>query len=106
VRTDQTAEAPAGKGADRALGGLLALALSRSMVPFTHDIVRNFGQLSLFIAAGISYLIVRRDQPEQPAAIFESGGADVSMFRIFWGTRPSVAKQWLSETMIKNRLAV
>jgi predicted esterase len=89
---------------------LTAAVLFRPMVPFTPDLVRNFTALSVFIAAGNRDPIVRRDQPEELAAILESGGADVTMF---WhdgghelGTDDiAAASAWLSETRVRNRLA-
>ena len=59
---------------------LAAGVLFRAQVPFTPDLVRNFSELSVFLAGGMRDPIVPRDQTEQLAAILESGGADVSMF--------------------------
>lgn len=60
---------------------LRAAALFRAMVPFTPDIVRDFGELSVFLAGGLRDPIVPRDQTEQLATILQAGGADVSMSR-------------------------
>jgi predicted esterase len=54
--------------------------LFRAQIPFTPEIIRNFADLSVFIAGGTRDTIVRRDQTEQLAAVLESGGADVSLF--------------------------
>jgi predicted esterase len=59
---------------------LAAGVLFRAQVPFTPDLVRNFSELSVFLAGGMRDPIVPRDQTEQLAAILESGGGDVSMF--------------------------
>jgi predicted esterase len=59
---------------------LAAGVLFRAQVPFTPDLVRNFSELSVFLAGGMRDPIVPSDQTEQLAAILESGGADVSMF--------------------------
>jgi predicted esterase len=57
-----------------------AAILFRPMVPFEPTLPRNFGGLAVFISAGSTDPIVSPDCPEQLAAIFESGGADVSLF--------------------------
>lgn len=89
---------------------LRAAVLFRAMVPFTPDILRNFSELSVFIAAGVGDPIVRRDQTEQLAAILESGGADVSMFWHQGGHElgdddVTAAKQWLAEKLMKGLAA-
>ena len=88
---------------------LAAGVLFRAQVPFTPDLVRNFSELSVFIAAGIRDPIVPRDRTEQLAAILESGGADVSMFWHQGGHElgdddVTAAKTWLAQKM-KERLA-
>lgn len=88
---------------------LAAAILFRAQVPFTPDIVRNFSELSVFIAAGMQDTIVPRDQTEQLAAILESGGADVSLFWHQGGHElgeddVTAAKRWLSENL-RTRLA-
>ena len=88
---------------------LAAGVLFRAQVPFTPDLVRNFSELSVFIAAGIRDPIVPRDRTEQLAAILESGGADVSMFWHKGGHElgdddVTAAKTWLAQKM-KERLA-
>jgi predicted esterase len=59
---------------------LAAAVLFRVMVPFTPDIIRNFSNPSVFIGAGDRDPTVPRGQPEKLAAIFESGGADATVF--------------------------
>jgi predicted esterase len=83
---------------------LRAAVLFRAQVPFTPDLIRNFSELSVFIAAGIRDPFVPRDQAEQLAAILESGGADVSMFWHRGGHElgdddVAAAKQWLSKKL-------
>ena len=89
---------------------LSAAVLFRPMVPFVPEIVRNFGGLSVFIAAGTQDSIAGRDQPEQLAAILEGGGADVSLFWHKGGHElgsddVEAAKTWLLQERIRNRLA-
>ena len=59
---------------------LAAGVLFRAQVPFTPDLVRNFSELSVFLAGGMRDSIVPREQTEQLAAILETGQADVSLF--------------------------
>ena len=89
---------------------LAAAILFRAQVPFTPDIVRNFSELSVFIAAGMRDTIVPRDQTEQLAAILESGGADVSLFWHQGGHEladddVAAAKLWMSQTVTKRLAA-
>jgi phospholipase/carboxylesterase/glyoxalase family protein len=89
---------------------LSAAVLFRAMLPFTPDLVRNFSQLSVFIAAGMRDPIVPRDQTEQLAAILQSGGADVAMFWHRGGHElgdddVARAKAWLSDTVTKRLAA-
>jgi predicted esterase len=89
---------------------LAAAVLFRAMVPFTPDIIRDFRNLSIFIGAADQDPIVPRNQPQQLAAIFESGGAEVTLS---W--RPGghelgtddieAAKRWLSEDRVRKRVA-
>jgi len=89
---------------------LAAAVLFRAMVPFTPEIIRDFSNLSIFIGAGERDRIVPRTQPEELAGIFESGGADVTLF---WrrgghelGTDDvEAAKNWLAEEKIQKRAA-
>jgi predicted esterase len=52
--------------------------LFRAMVPFVPELIRNFGELSIFIAAGMSDPIVPR---EQIAELISPGDLAERMFR-------------------------
>ncbi len=89
---------------------LAAAVLLRAMVPFTPDIIRDFSNLSVFIGAGDRDPIVPRGQPEELAAIFESGGADVTLSWHRGGHELGpddieAAKAWLSEDKVRKRVA-
>lgn len=89
---------------------LKAAVLFRPMIPFTPEIVRNFSELSVFIAAGAGDGIVPRDQTEELVAILESGGADVSMFWHQGGHELgeddiTAAKQWCVEKLSQGLAA-
>jgi predicted esterase len=85
---------------------LAAAILFRAMVPFTPDIIRDFRNLSVFIGAGDRDPIIPRGQPEELAAIFESGGADAT---ISWhggghelgSDDIEAAKEWLSRHRVR-----
>ena len=89
---------------------LAAAILFRAMVPFVPDLIRDFRHVSVFIGAGRLDPIVPSGQVEELAAIFESGGADVT---ISW--RQGVhelgeddvraAKTWLSKDKVRKRVA-
>jgi len=86
---------------------LAAGVLFRAQVPFTLDLVRNFSELSVFLAAGMRDTIVPRDQTEQLAAILQSGQADVSLFWHRGGHELGdddieAAKTWLADKVIKK----
>jgi predicted esterase len=87
---------------------LAAAVLFRVMVPFTPDIIRDFRNLSVFIGAGERDPIVPRNQPEELGEIFESGGADVTLFWHRGGHElgdddMEAAKAWLSEVNFRKR---
>lgn len=87
-----------------------AAILFRPMVPFEPTLVRNFSELAVFISAGTADPIVSPDRPEQLAAIFESGGADVSLFWHDGGHELGdddviAAKKWLSDKAPKRLAA-
>jgi predicted esterase len=89
---------------------LAAGVLFRAQVPFTPDLVRNFSELSVFLAGGMRDPIVARDQTEQLAAILESGGADVSMFWHRGGHELGeddidAARTWLRDKVTKRLAA-
>ena len=89
---------------------LAAAVLFRAMVPFTPDIIRDFRNLSIFIGAADQDPMVPQSQPQELAAIFESGGADVTLS---WhrgghelGTDDlDVAKRWLSDDRVRKKVA-
>ena len=89
---------------------LAAAVLFRAMVPFPPDIIRDFSNLSIFIGAGDQDPIVPRNQPQELAAIFESGGADVTLSWRRGGHELgaddiATAKAWLSEESVRKRVA-
>jgi len=89
---------------------LAAAVLFRAQVPFTPEIVRNFGGLSIFVAGGISDTIVPRDQTRQLATLLASGGADVSLYWYPGGhelgkDEIAVAKSWLADKVAKRLAA-
>lgn len=89
---------------------LRAAVLFRAMVPFTPDLIRNFSNLSVFIGAGRLDPVVPLGQAEELGAIFESGGADVT---ISWSQGGhelgqddiQAAKSWLSRDKVRKRVA-
>jgi predicted esterase len=89
---------------------LAAAVLFRATVTFTPDIIRDFRNLSIFLGAADQDPIVPPSQPQELAAIFESGGAEVTLS---WhrgghelGTDDiAAAKRWLSEDRVRKRVA-
>jgi phospholipase/carboxylesterase/glyoxalase family protein len=90
---------------------LAAGVLFRAQVPFAPpDLVRNFSELSVFLAGGMRDSVVPHDQTEQLAAILESGQADVSLFWHRGGHELGsddieAAKTWLVDKVIKRLAA-
>jgi phospholipase/carboxylesterase/glyoxalase family protein len=89
---------------------LAAGVLFRAQLPFTPDLVRNFSELSVFLAGGTRDTIVPHNQTEQLGAILQSGGADVSMFWHRGGHELGdddikAAKTWLVDKVIKKLAA-
>ncbi|MGO8793845.1 MAG: alpha/beta hydrolase [Candidatus Sulfotelmatobacter sp.] len=89
---------------------LAAAVLFRAMVPFEPDIIRDFSDLSVFIGAGARDPIVPGGQPQELAALLESGGARVTLSWHAGGHELGdddieAARRWLSETKIRNRTA-
>lgn len=89
---------------------LAAGVLFRAQVPFTPDLVRNFSELSVFLAGGMRDTIVPHEQTEQLAAILESGRADVSLFWHRGGHELGsddieAAKTWLVDKVVKKLAA-
>lgn len=89
---------------------LAAAVLFRAMVPFAPDIIRDFGNLSVFIGAGARDPIVSPEQPHELVGIFESGGASVVLSWHQGGHElgsddVESAKRWLTESNIQRRIA-
>jgi phospholipase/carboxylesterase/glyoxalase family protein len=89
---------------------LAAAVLFRAMVPFEPDIIRDFNSLPVFMGAGTRDQIVPQGQPQELAAIFESGGAAVTLFWHQGGhdlgdDDVEAARRWLSESKIQKRIA-
>src|ERR1700756_3612409 len=87
---------------------LAAAVLFRAMLPFAPDIVRDFRNLPIFIGSGERDPIVPRSQPQELGGIFESGGADVTVFWHRGGHElgeddVEAAKTWLSEMKFRKR---
>jgi predicted esterase len=91
------------------------LTLTRSSsakfeVPLVPDLIRDSSHLSLFIGAARLDPLISSGQPEELAALFESGGADVT---ISWhqGGRElgeddiRAAKYWLARENIQRKFA-
>ena len=89
---------------------LAAAVLFRAMLPFVPDLIRDFSNLSVFIGAGRLDPIVPSGQVEDLGALFESGGADVT---ISWGQGGhelgeddiGAAKTWLSKEKVRKKIA-
>jgi predicted esterase len=89
---------------------LVGAVLFRAMLPLVPDLIRDFSHLSVFIGAARLDPLIPSGQPEELAALFESGGADVT---ISWhqGGREldeddiQAAKHWLGRGNIRRRVA-
>ena len=89
---------------------LAAAVLFRAMVPFEPDIILDFNKLVVFIGAGARDPIVPRGEPQELAAIFESGGAAVTLSWHQGGHELGeddieAAKRWLWDDDIRKRIA-
>jgi predicted esterase len=89
---------------------LAAAVLFRAMLPFPPDLTRDFSRLSVFIGAGRLDPIVPSGQVEQLGAIFESGGADVTIAWRQGGHELGeddirAAKTWLSKEKVRGKVA-
>ena len=89
---------------------LAAAILFRAMLPFAPDLIRDFRNLSVFIGAGRLDPIVPSGQVEELAAIFESGGADVTISWHQGGHELGeddvhAAKLWLSKEKLRKKMA-
>jgi predicted esterase len=88
---------------------MAAAVLFRAMVPFVPDLIRDFSHLSVFIGAGRLDPIVPSGQVEELGALFESGGADLT---ISWsqsghelgGDDIRAAKIWLSREKVRKKV--
>ena len=58
---------------------LAGAVLFRVMVPLVPDLIRDFNHLSLLIGAARVDPVIPSGQPEELAALFRSGGADVTI---------------------------
>jgi predicted esterase len=89
---------------------LAGAVLFRAMVPLVPDLIRDFSHLSVFIGAALLDPLIPSGQAEEVAALFKSGGADVT---ISWhqGGRElgeddiQAAKHWLARENIRRKVA-
>jgi predicted esterase len=89
---------------------LVGGVLFRAIVPQVPDLIPDLSHLSVFIGAACLDPLIPSGQPEELAALFESGGADVT---ISWhqGGRElgdddiQAAKHWLSRENIRRKVA-
>ena len=89
---------------------LAAAVLFRAMVPFVPELIRDLSHLSVYMGAGRLDPIVPSGQVEELAAIFESGGADVTISWRQGGHELGeddvrAAKTWLSKDKVRKRVA-
>lgn len=89
---------------------LAAAVLFRPMVPFVPDLTRDLSHLSVFIGAGRWDPIVPAGQVEELGAIFESGGADLTISWHQGGHELGdddihAAKTWLSKETVRKKVA-
>lgn len=87
-----------------------AAVFFRAMMPFVPDLIRDFSHLSVFIGVGQSDPIVPPGQVEELAALFESGGADVTISLHRGGHELGeddvrAAKIWLSKEKVRKKVA-
>jgi phospholipase/carboxylesterase/glyoxalase family protein len=87
-----------------------AAILFRAMVPFVPDLIRDFSHLAVFIGAGRLDPIVPSGQVEELGALFESGGADVTISWRQGGHELGeddvrAAKTWLSKDKVRKTVA-
>jgi predicted esterase len=72
--------------------------------------LRNFSELSVFLAGGLRDPIVPREQTQQLAEILQSGGGEVSMFwhrggHELGGDDIEAVKTWLEDKLTKKLAA-
>lgn len=89
---------------------LAAAVLFRAVMPLVPNLIRDFSHLSVFIGAARPVSRIPSGPPEELAAIFESGGADVT---ISWRQSGQelgedeirAAKHWLAREDIRRNIA-
>jgi predicted esterase len=89
---------------------LAGAVLFRAMVPLVPDLIRDFSHLSVFIDAASLDPLIPSGQAEELAALFKSGGADVTISwhqggRELGGDDIQAAKHWLSRESIRRKVA-
>lgn len=89
---------------------MAAAVLFRAMMPFVPDLIRDFSHLSVFIGAGRLDPIVPSGKVEELGAIFESGGADLTISWHQGGHELgqddiNAAKAWLSKEKVRRKIA-
>ena len=89
---------------------LAAAVLFRAMLPFVPALIRDFSHLSVFIGAGRSDHIVPSGQVQELGALFESGGADLTISWSQGGHELGqddilAAKAWLSKEKVRKKIA-
>ena len=89
---------------------LAGAVLFRAMVPLVPDLIRDFSHLSVFIGAARLDPLIPSGQAEELAALFKSGGADVTISwhqggRELGGDDIQAAKHWLSRESIRRKVA-
>jgi len=89
---------------------LAGAILFRAMMPFVPDLIRDFRHFSVFIGAGRLDPMVPSGQVQQLAAVFETGGADMTISWSPGGHELSeddvkAAKTWLSKDKVRHRVA-
>jgi predicted esterase len=89
---------------------LAGAVLFRVMVPLVPDLIRDFSHLSVFIGAARLDPLIPSGQAEELAALFKSGGADVTISwhqggRELGGDDIQAAKHWLSRESIRRKVA-
>jgi predicted esterase len=89
---------------------LAGAVLFRTMVPLVPDLIRDFSHLSVFIGAARLDPLIPSGQAEELAALFESGGADVTISWHQGGPELGdddiqAAKHWLAREKIRKQFA-
>jgi predicted esterase len=89
---------------------MAAAVLFRAMVPFIPDLIRDFSHLSVFIGAGRLDPIVPLGQVEELGALFQTGGADLTISWRQGGHELGeedilAAKRWLSNEKVRKKVA-